>query len=152
MKDTFHIRNPGPSVTGYSLGLFTVLESLPVLLMDAESEAAMLDPDNYGCVSDLLKALPSTMAVLFPCIIPHPSISIVCSVSYIWSVRCCSLLCFVDTAQQHPILWKGLLDIPAVQINTNSGADGRAKLKWRLRLSYCNNSGKDCQKEPNPAK
>lgn len=77
MKDTFHIRNPGPSVTGYSLGLFTVLESLPMLLMDAVSEAAMLDPVNYGCVSDLLKALPSTMAVLFPCIILHPSPSFV---------------------------------------------------------------------------
>lgn len=112
MKDTFHFRNPGPSVAGYSLDLFTVLKSLPVLLTDAVSEAAMLDPVNYGYVSGLLKALPSTMAVLFPRVTSHPSISIVCSMLYTWSVRCCPSLCFVDMAQQHPCLWKGLLDIP----------------------------------------
>lgn len=72
MKDTFHIKNPGHSVTGYCLPLFTVLKSLPVLLTDAVSEAAMLDPVNYGCVSGLLKALPSTTAVLFPCLTPIP--------------------------------------------------------------------------------
>ena len=82
MKDTFDIRNPGPSVTGYSLGLFTLLKSLPALLMDAVSEAAMLDPVNYGDVSGVLKALPSTLAVLFPWVTPPPSISVIWSVSY----------------------------------------------------------------------
>lgn len=44
-----HIRNPDPVVTGYSLGLFAVLKSLPMLLLDVVSEAAMLDPVNCVC-------------------------------------------------------------------------------------------------------
>lgn len=110
MKDTFHIRNLGFSVTGYFLGLFTVLKSLPVLLMEAVSEAAVLYPVNYSCISGLMKAQPPTMAVHFLVLHSiHPSPLF---------VPRCPLLCFGFA--------------PAVQLNVNSGAE-ESKAKKTLR-------------------
>lgn len=41
-------------------------------------------------------------SAVFPCVIPHPPVPVVPSVSCTWSVTCCPSLCLVDPAQQHP--------------------------------------------------
>lgn len=135
-----------------SLGIFGLIYCCEKFASVADRHrvrSSHANPVEYG--SGLLKALPSTVAVLFPCVTPHPPISIVHSMSYTWSVTCYSLLCFVDRAQQHPSLWKGLLDILVVQINMNSGADRRESWKGTWGFPIAIMVVKGCWKEPNPA-
>lgn len=122
-------------VSWYLLGLICCSAGLPVLL----TAAAM--PDHYLCLC--LQSVESTAfhsgGSAFPCLIPHPPVPIVPSVSCTLSVRCCPSLCLVDPAKQHP------------RAVGYTGDRNKQWSWWDCRaekaLYHCKSSGKDYYKE-----